>query len=1446
MKNFKILAFATAVMLIAGLCGLISVSAADTPYTDDGGFGYSLHDDDTATVTSFTSAGAISVTIPQTVFYNDKPYTVTKIAKAAFGSNTTVVSVTIPETVTTIEAGSSTGNTNSNRGAFHGCINLISVTFSGDAPQIETVGAYAFYNCSALTNITIPAHAPDSAPQGGTIGNYAFYGCSQLTGAAILAPVTTLGTYAFYNCTALSSVTLPETLTVIGDYAFYQSRSLAEIELPSTLNRIGASAFRTCTSLKSIDIPSSVSSIGNDAFRGATALRRVSVPAAVTSIGTNVFNGCTSLEHLYFLGMPPTFDNMNAFTNVGDDTVIYYPSEYNAQWTEDITVLVRFQDRRPLIGATVNLDLGYGGKTGKGYAGGRAGSSDFYVIRPLNPAREGYVFSGWYTDDVYTEPFNFNREINAGESVTLFAEWIDEGNEQAGGFQLVQEWSAEHEFFSFAVASDGTVYAGKESSVRAFDADGREKPGFSVDIADLSINYGGTTSERMCMLSLDGRECPTIVSLPDTFFILDPETGELIYKAVLYGSIEGLPAAGPDGNIYVVASEYLYALNPDEESYLWRASLGQRDTYNLPFFAFYGDDRVFVEIDQEVWGFDGEGRELWHKTGPVKVDNRSALSHELLVNPSNGTVYWSVPQRRLDALDPDTGTVFWSLDARQTLAQYPLYSADYGKLLMNIDGRLTEIDPDTGAPGQSHAPAGSYGVWNGGYLYTATNIYNEDLRVVATYNEANEAVRRGDFHLDGSGNMYRAIGAQAFNTTALEKVRLYEDTGDAVVYDIRLNVSAELALFPGKQTQVRAAARNQGGILLSGQTFEWESSNTDIAEVSYSNNGATATVSAKTLGTAQITVKAANSAVSRSFTAVVREEPRPVSMYFYWDTLRGVPEEAPPRVESVETYAYEALPHLRIYAQDQYGNFYDSMKVEWDTPNIGAALYQDGSGNSNIKYGAGLTFSAPVDTYVKAAAVDYPELQCQIPVTIKQARVRKVWSFEPYYSFQSDSRDFDTYFALNAGGTAIYLTASGGLSSLSASGRTNWSLSRSDFGGIYLSAPKVGGDANIYLTENYNNQTEAYKDRHMYKVSPDGKSLTQSTWTKHIKDFVTDGSYIYVLTVENEIYYANDSLELLWEGKPAATGSGDIHGAFVYGDSLYAAIGDSVYKVKRDDGETELLYRDARVNLTLEGIDADGNMLLQRNATGRYSLVHLSLGGSVNWTRALDRHVFAAPVNGEIYFVEDGAGAEVRLYILEKDGGERLETSFSDRADSAGDIMLAVGPDGIVYIATSQLNALSPEGELLWQFPTLPGDPYYPYTKLLQIASVANNTLISSCGQGPMGTNIMATQGIPRDDINVSMSGGDTALPGAFKDLRIEVTNYRETTNAELEITLWDISAERALSRTAFADTLINGRQNVYDCGAMIPSSGNLKLIVNIKDAEGSALYSKEIAVRQQ
>ncbi|MDE7395722.1 MAG: leucine-rich repeat domain-containing protein [Clostridiales bacterium] len=155
-------------------------------YAIIGGLRYSFKDE-MATVLRQVRGGEFGeLTIPQTVSYKDKNYTVLSIADSAFYQQSSLKSITLPNSVMTIFAN-----------AFYGCTNLKSVTLSD---RLEFIGIGAFENCSVLTSITIPQGVEN-------LWTRMFYGCRSLKSVTIPSSVTRVDNSVFENCSALESIT---------------------------------------------------------------------------------------------------------------------------------------------------------------------------------------------------------------------------------------------------------------------------------------------------------------------------------------------------------------------------------------------------------------------------------------------------------------------------------------------------------------------------------------------------------------------------------------------------------------------------------------------------------------------------------------------------------------------------------------------------------------------------------------------------------------------------------------------------------------------------------------------------------------------------------------------------------------------------------------------------------------------------------------------------------------------------------------------------------------------------------------------------------------------------------------------------------------------------------------------------------------------------------------
>lgn len=237
------------------------------------------------------------VIIPATVTYNSNIYNVTSIGENAFRECKSLISATLPNSITTIL-----------NGAFSDCTELKLINIPDGVKTIgsneQTTGAYtsgAFLNCCSLVDITIPNSIV-------SIEGLAFADCTGLTTITIPNSVTTIYESAFrevpnvmysgmaegYPWGARSVNGYIEGWLVYKDASKSQllacsSAATDEINLPNSVTSIGERAFYNCTSIFSITIPNSATSIGEYAFCGCSSIFTITIPNSVTSIGLGAF-----------------------------------------------------------------------------------------------------------------------------------------------------------------------------------------------------------------------------------------------------------------------------------------------------------------------------------------------------------------------------------------------------------------------------------------------------------------------------------------------------------------------------------------------------------------------------------------------------------------------------------------------------------------------------------------------------------------------------------------------------------------------------------------------------------------------------------------------------------------------------------------------------------------------------------------------------------------------------------------------------------------------------------------------------------------------------------------------------------------------------------------------------------------------------------------------------
>lgn len=290
--------------------------SGETKVTDEAGFTYTYTADKTYTVVSYTG-DAVSVAIGAS--YNG--VTITDVSDNAFGSNSTLVGVTLPSTVKNISGA-----------AFGGCSALKNITVSSDnkyfaakdgvlynkaftkiisvgrgltedtfavSEKIDAIGEYAFDGC--VFTAVIPTDG-----KLGIIGNYSFAGFDGKV--ELTSNIAEIDKYAFYG--ASGEVTFAADCGVIkltnGAFDGYKGKNLV---IGGCVKTVEDCAFNN--SVAALDFSQTgLTSFGDRAFFGYKGENLI-IPFSVAKFGDSCFYKCVSSV---------TFDSNSAFSAVTENS----------------------------------------------------------------------------------------------------------------------------------------------------------------------------------------------------------------------------------------------------------------------------------------------------------------------------------------------------------------------------------------------------------------------------------------------------------------------------------------------------------------------------------------------------------------------------------------------------------------------------------------------------------------------------------------------------------------------------------------------------------------------------------------------------------------------------------------------------------------------------------------------------------------------------------------------------------------------------------------------------------------------------------------------------------------------------------------------------------------------------------------------------------------------
>ena len=376
---------------ITGATFTITVTAPSRDFTFDA---------TTGTIKKYNGNDAV-VNIPSEI--NGIP--VETIGNAAFQDNTTITSVTIPDSVTEIGAN-----------AFAGCTNLTSVTYGGDWSKLTIQSGNPAVEDAANEQLFDFEFTPDNTAV--IVKHYRGAAADVTIPSRYKGkPVTAINNAAFPN-SAVTSVTIPDSITSIPDAAFYNCGNLETIHIPVSVTFIGSYAFDDCPNLMTVTYPGSktqwdaiAKGSNNDVLENKLVCNKLE--ATFTADGTT-------------FAQPQTIDRGGKFTEPaapskenhtfagwynGDEKF-----DFDADTTNDPNVLelvAKWEKSK----YTVKFVSDHGSFADQTIEHGKPIDTAKLTI----PEVEGYTFGGWYADEAHETKFDFTKPIKS--NTTVYAKW---------------------------------------------------------------------------------------------------------------------------------------------------------------------------------------------------------------------------------------------------------------------------------------------------------------------------------------------------------------------------------------------------------------------------------------------------------------------------------------------------------------------------------------------------------------------------------------------------------------------------------------------------------------------------------------------------------------------------------------------------------------------------------------------------------------------------------------------------------------------------------------------------------------------------------------------------------------------------------------------------------------------------------------------------------------
>ena len=333
MKPFKITLRILLLFCFSAMSTSICHSGTNYQFLVDG-IGYLVNPDSTTVSVAnyydsdilFFDGGIYSeleeISIPDSVEFNGKIYTVTRIDEDAFKRCEKLRKVTLPNSIKVL--------------GYYSFMFCNSLEYINLPEGLEEIGAQAFAECnfselvipstlkriyySAIGNIGLTKLTWNAVNCSSANGNYSkSFIWADFLEEVIIGDGVEIIPYGLCNGAKITNITIPESVKYIEDYAFANTVNLQSIIIPESVQHLGIGVFSGTSNLQSVQIPNSLTAISNRAFENS-GITSIVLPESVERIGDYAFSGSALKE--FKLPESLTYIGANAFYNCTDLTTV--------------------------------------------------------------------------------------------------------------------------------------------------------------------------------------------------------------------------------------------------------------------------------------------------------------------------------------------------------------------------------------------------------------------------------------------------------------------------------------------------------------------------------------------------------------------------------------------------------------------------------------------------------------------------------------------------------------------------------------------------------------------------------------------------------------------------------------------------------------------------------------------------------------------------------------------------------------------------------------------------------------------------------------------------------------------------------------------------------------------------------------------------------------------